>query len=637
MDDYTSLTFLLFVGTFTIAVKAQQFTIEPESVVQAEGLLAEFECLSPGALTHPWFVNGIESTSPDFSSEIKVAGGTSGLPSVLTIPASLQFNSSVVQCAAVSVTGGVLSRNATLKVERVSIEVLNDETITVSVTNNFTINILSYHVDIFLTTLGTNEMVTLPPLNGIQNQTQFNYGQPDNHTVCDIFTFTVTPISELGMEGRSSEPVIYFFTAIRDNNNVTSLISQGGNVLMKIVHLSGMVPNCTNFTSYQLTSDILAPINKTIEDPHMISFSLPTDQIINISVTLTSITGVRLIFKDMLIRTTDVQNLIVDVCPKENCANIEYVEGTLSPGALLCVIRIIDGELDFPSTRLVPIRRNMSDNFTIPVTVSGNYSVVAFDLENNNLSVPRIPISIAANDETIFLLNKSSTEPNFPPNSKDITVTKLSNGSAEVTCTITGQSCLALFQSTNSPTSLDPMVMIGFIEPPNDRTTVTLDATSDIYVVVYTWNSDSSETIFDGKVSFISPLPTRVPDSTEFGSLPILIADIITVAVVLLLLVVIVTIVAVVIVKRKRSRFTESNGRVDWSSTFAGIEQPNEAYAPVLKRNIAYEQTKKPWGQRIDDSQAPATTEGEYASIEPVHVYEDVLPQGKASRININL
>ena len=74
---------------------------------------------------------------------------------------------------------------------------------------------------------------------------------------------------------------------------------------------------------------------------------------------------------------------------------------------------------------------------------------------------------------------------------------------------------------------------------------------------------------------------------------------------------------------------------MDWSSTFAGIEQPNEAYASVLKRNIAYEQTEKPRGQRIDDSQAPATTtEGEYESIEPVHVYEDVLPQGKASRAN---
>ncbi len=44
-------------------------------------------------------------------------------------------------------------------------------------------------------------------------------------------------------------------------------------------------------------------------------------------------------------------------------------------------------------------------------------------------------------------------------------------------------------------------------------------------------------------------------------------------------------------------------------------------------------QTKKPQGQRIDDLQAPAT-EGEYESIEPVHVYEDVLPQGKASRAN---
>ncbi len=75
---------------------------------------------------------------------------------------------------------------------------------------------------------------------------------------------------------------------------------------------------------------------------------------------------------------------------------------------------------------------------------------------------------------------------------------------------------------------------------------------------------------------------------------------------------------------------------MDWSSTFAGIEQPNEAYASVLKlkKNIAYEQTKKPRGQRIDDSQAPATTEGHYESIEPVHVYEDVLPQGKASRAN---
>ncbi len=75
---------------------------------------------------------------------------------------------------------------------------------------------------------------------------------------------------------------------------------------------------------------------------------------------------------------------------------------------------------------------------------------------------------------------------------------------------------------------------------------------------------------------------------------------------------------------------------VDWSSTFAGIEQPNEAYATVLKKNIAYEQIKKPQGLRINDSQAPATTEGDYESIEPDHEYEEVLPQGCANFVDIN-
>ncbi|XP_064391972.1 uncharacterized protein LOC135339659 isoform X2 [Halichondria panicea] len=400
----------IVVGLFlTITViEAQKFTIEPESVIQAEGLLAKFECLSPGASGYPWFVDGTPSVSPDFSSEIKVAGGTSGRPSVLTIPASSQFNNSVIQCAAFSLSGAVLfSRIAILTVERVILEVLNGETkITVSVMNNFTMNNLAYRVDISLVPLVTNEMVALPPLNGIQNQVQFNYQQLKNHTVCDIFSFTVTPItSESRMEGNQSEPVTGFFTQVT-GSNVIPLIS---NVLKKIVHLGGMVPNCTNFTSYQVTTDILVPINKTIEDPQMINFLLPTDQIINISVTLTSIMGVGLIFKDMLIRTTDVQNLIVDVCPKENCASIEYVEGSFSPGALVCEIRIIDGELDFQSMRLVPIRRNMSNNFTIPVAVSGKYSVVAFDLENNNMSVPRMPISIVADDESTVLSNDCLT------------------------------------------------------------------------------------------------------------------------------------------------------------------------------------------------------------------------------------
>ena len=104
--------------------------------------------------------------------------------------------------------------------ERVILEVLNSETkITVSVMNNFTMNNLAYRVDISLVPLVTNEMVALPPVNGIQNQVQFNYQQLKNHTVCDIFSFTVTPISESGMEGRSSEPVTEFFTRVTGTVN----------------------------------------------------------------------------------------------------------------------------------------------------------------------------------------------------------------------------------------------------------------------------------------------------------------------------------------------------------------------------------------------------------------------------------
>ncbi len=83
-------------------------------MVQAEGLEAMFECLYPGASAYIWFVNGVEGSSSEFPPEIKETGGTSGNPSVLTIPATSQFNNSVVQCEVFSRSGGVLSRNVTL-------------------------------------------------------------------------------------------------------------------------------------------------------------------------------------------------------------------------------------------------------------------------------------------------------------------------------------------------------------------------------------------------------------------------------------------------------------------------------------------------------------------------------------------
>ena len=71
------------------------------------------------------------------------------------------------------------------------------------------------------------------------------------------------------------------------------------------------------------------------------------------------------------------------------------------------------------------------------------------------------------------------------------------------------------------------------------------------------------------------------------------------------------------------SGVTVSNAnRVDWSETFPGIEQPNEAYSVVLNKNIAYEQTQRAQRQRDSGSHNPTPSEGnggEYEDIEPVH------------------
>ena len=83
---------------------------------------------------------------------------------------------------------------------------------------------------------------------------------------------------------------------------------------------------------------------------------------------------------------------------------------------------------------------------------------------------------------------------------------------------------------------------------------------------------------------------------------------------------------------------------MDWSSTLAGIERPNESYAisEMLKKNIAYEQTKTPvQRQRMDDSPVLTVTEGgEREDIQPVHQYEEVLPHSQANTgqyVNIKL
>ena len=86
------------------------------------------------------------------------------------------------------------------------------------------------------------------------------------------------------------------------------------------------------------------------------------------------------------------------------CVSIEYVEGTVSPGALVCAVRIIDGVFDFAKMKLVTIPRNSIENFTIPVP-SGEYRVIAFDLENNHL--PNMPVSMVALSQDNMTVNST--------------------------------------------------------------------------------------------------------------------------------------------------------------------------------------------------------------------------------------
>ncbi|XP_064391360.1 uncharacterized protein LOC135339139 isoform X2 [Halichondria panicea] len=652
----TSFTFLFMAGSFIIAVKAQ-FTVQPLSVERAEGLEAVFRCRYQAegfTDNYFWYINNVV-VGPDTETIRARRPSFPGGSTTLTILATLQHNNSIVYCSAVIING----TDITLADSSTASLVVHETVLTPFIVAPNTITVMwnalpltDYCVDITESTLDSTETVVIDSLCGFTNEYIFMYS---DNSVCARFTVTPT---DGEMRGTTSELCTGLFTRAEGSGEQHRILETKRN---KLVKFRATVPSCTRFTRYRVDSDLLTPsIDLPITDPLLfdgsLSFSLPTDKMTEYSVTLTDENGIDLVFENISISTFDVQDLLVSECPGGGiCVSIEYVEGTLSPGALVCVIRVVNevlGVLDFANMKLVTIPRNSIENFTIPVS-SGEYRVIAFDLESNHL--PNMPISMVAISQDIMTVNSTGEDITSPPPRESISATKLTNGEVEVTCCDSALNCLVLFQST---IILD-RVLVGFINASSTSTVLSLNDTfGDGYVVVYSWNS--LEFIFEGEVSLIIQLdlltsaPTTCPTAAPTipptsdpqtdptppdmeSLLTSVIAAAITGLVILLLLVVTAVGIVVVILRKRRQNeveVPESDRRVDWSSTFAEIEQPNEAYAPVLKRNIAYEQTKKPRGQRVNDSQAPATTEGEYESIEPVHVYEDVLPQGKASRAN---
>ena len=107
----------VYVSDFYLLLGHCQFTVQPESVVQAEGLDAVFECLHPGALIHNWGIQGEFFSEVKFPSDIRREISSGGSPARIIIPAVLHYNNTVVQCNAVVNFMGILSNNATLQVQ----------------------------------------------------------------------------------------------------------------------------------------------------------------------------------------------------------------------------------------------------------------------------------------------------------------------------------------------------------------------------------------------------------------------------------------------------------------------------------------------------------------------------------------
>ena len=104
-----------------------------------------------------------------------------------------------------------------------------DNTISISVTNNFTTD-LTYRVDVTNMTMGSSEH-TLETFSMSGRNKQF-FSQ-NNPGACDIFSFTVTPTA-MEMEGKSSDPVPGFFTAVTGKYTVSVFVSVTGKYTVSV-------------------------------------------------------------------------------------------------------------------------------------------------------------------------------------------------------------------------------------------------------------------------------------------------------------------------------------------------------------------------------------------------------------------
>ena len=206
-----------------ISDSSHQFTEQPLSVVQAQGLNVEFKCLFPTAETHHWEINGdIE----DLPSDVVITPPANGSLSILQIPATPMHNNTIVRCLALFPEGSTFdiqySRSATLRVQGpllinssyVRFEPMRAAPTSITVTWDppFSLNLTTAEPDIqYCVDVYTKQNELMQSTCGIL-ATEFIFS-PINPNHDDFFIFRVTPRSNINgsLNGTTSRQVIGYF------------------------------------------------------------------------------------------------------------------------------------------------------------------------------------------------------------------------------------------------------------------------------------------------------------------------------------------------------------------------------------------------------------------------------------------
>ncbi len=211
-----------------------QFTVQPVSVERAEGLEAVFRCQYQAeeglTVTYDWSINSSLVTTDTETVRARPPSFPGGA-TTLTILATPQQNNSDVQCLTIFRNGTAIVRSeasatATLTVYSefflyVNLQI-NHYTVATDITDILSapntiivmwsaLPLTNYCVNIFRATLDSNETVVFDSVCGLANEYMFMYS---NRSVCDRFSFTVTP-TEGEMRGTTSKPDTGFFQTAR--------------------------------------------------------------------------------------------------------------------------------------------------------------------------------------------------------------------------------------------------------------------------------------------------------------------------------------------------------------------------------------------------------------------------------------